>query len=82
MMHLKDEFNQRFPVANHRKDFFLRSQGTQQFTAYVDGLCKMAVEADLSNATAENIIVFTGIVKKMTSYEEISKSSRPPNSRI
>ena len=36
MTHLIEEFNRRFPVANRRKDFFLQSQGPQQFTAYID----------------------------------------------
>ena len=57
MAHLKEEFNRRFPVTNGRKDFFLQSQGTQQFTANVDKLRNMAVKADLSNATAKDLIV-------------------------
>ena len=59
---LKEEFHRRFPVTNRRKDFFLQSQGQQQFTAYIDKLRNMAVEADLSNATAEDLIVVMGIV--------------------
>ena len=59
---LKEEFHRRFPVNNRRKDFFLQSQGQQQFTAYIDKLRNMAVKADLSNATAEDLIVVMGIV--------------------
>ena len=62
MTHLKEEFNRRFPVTNRQKDFFLQSQGPQQFTAYFDKLRNMAVEADLANATAKDLIVVTGIV--------------------
>ena len=43
---LKEEFHRQFPVANRRKDFFLHSQGQQQFTAYIDKLRNMTVEAD------------------------------------
>ena len=59
---LKEEFHRRFPVTNRRKDFFLQSQGQQQLTAYIDELRNMAIEADLSNATAEDLIVVMGIV--------------------
>ena len=55
------EFHRRFPVTNRHKDFSLQSQG-QQFTAYINKLRNMAVEADLSNATAEDLIVVMGIV--------------------
>ena len=59
---LTEEFHHRFPVTNRRKDFFLQLQGQQQFTAYIDKLRNMAVEADLSNATVEDLIVVMGIV--------------------
>ena len=72
---LKEEFHRRFPVTNRRKDFFLQSQGQQQFTAYIDKLRNMAIKADLSNATAEDLIVVMGHAKTMNS-EEIFKSSR------
>ena len=65
MTHLIEEFNRRFPVTNRQKDFFLQSQGSQQFTAYIDKLQNMAVEAveaDLANATAEDLIVVMAIV--------------------
>ena len=62
MAHLKEEFNHRFPVTNRRKGFFLQAQGTQKFTAYIDKLHNMAVKVDLSNATAEDLIVVMGIV--------------------
>ena len=62
MTHLQEEFNHRFPVTNWRKDLFLQSKGTQQFTAYVDKLRNMAVKADLSDATAEDLTVVMGIV--------------------
>ena len=62
MTHLIEEFNRRFPVTNRRKDFFLQSQGTQQFTAYTDKLRNMAVKADLANAKAEDLIVVMAIV--------------------
>ena len=48
---LTEEFHRRFPVTNRRKDVFLQTQGQQKFTAYIDKLRNMAVEADLSNAT-------------------------------
>ena len=50
---LKEEFHQRFPVTNRRKDFFLQTQGQQQFTANINKLRNMAVKADLTNATAK-----------------------------
>lgn len=59
---LKEEFHRRFPVTNRQKDFFLQTQGPQQFTAYIDKLRNMAVEADLADATAEHLIVVMGIV--------------------
>ena len=59
---LKEEFHRRFTVTKRQKDFFLQSQGQQQFTAYIDKLRNMAVEADLSNATAEDLIIVMGIV--------------------
>ncbi len=59
---LEEEFNRRFPVTNRRKDFFMQSQGTQQFTAYIDKLRNMAVEADLASANPEDLIVVMGIV--------------------
>ncbi len=62
MMHLIEEFNRRFPVTNRRKDFFLQSQGAQQFTAYIDKLRNMAIKADLANAKAEDLIVVMAIV--------------------
>ena len=64
MTHLKEEFNKRFPLTNRRKDFFQQSQGTQQFTAYMDELrnMAMALEANLSSATAEVLIGVMGIV--------------------
>ena len=62
MIHLIEEFNRRFRVTNRRKDFFLQSQGPQQYTAYVDKLRNMAVEANLANAIAEDLIVVMGIV--------------------
>ena len=62
MTHLIEEFNRRFPVTNRQKDFFLQSQGPQKFTAYIDKLWNMAVEADLANATAEDLIVVMAIV--------------------
>ena len=62
MTHLIKEFNRHFPVTNRRKDFFLQSQGAQQFTAYIDKLRNMAVKADLANATAEDLIVVMAIV--------------------
>ena len=62
MTHLKEEFHRRFPVTNRRKDFFLQSQGTQQFSAYVDKLRNIGVEEDLSNAIAKDLIVVMGIV--------------------
>ena len=37
-------------------------QGQQQFTAYIDKIRNMAVETDLSNATAEDLIVVMEIV--------------------
>ena len=43
-------------MTNRRKGFFLQSQGPQQFTAYIDKLRNMAVEAHLANATAEDLI--------------------------
>ena len=57
-----EEFHRQFPVTNRCKDFFLQMQGQQQFTAYIDKLRNMAVEADFSNATAEDLIVVMGIV--------------------
>ena len=62
MTHLIEEFNRRFPVTNRQKDFFLQSQGPPQFTAYIDKLQNMAVETDLANATAEDLIVVMAIV--------------------
>ena len=62
MIHLIKEFNGRFPVTNRQKDFFLQSKGPQQFTAYIDKLRDMAVEADLANATAKDLIVVMTIV--------------------
>ena len=62
MTHLIEEFNRHFPVTNRQKDFFLQSQGPQQFTAYIDKLRNMAVEADLANATAKDLIVVMAIV--------------------
>ena len=62
MTHFIEEFNRRFPVTNRRKDFFLQSQGPQQFTAYINKLRTMAVEANLANATAKVLIVVMGIV--------------------
>ena len=58
----KPTLHRRFPVTNRRKDFFQQTQGQQQFTAYLDKLRNMAVEADLSNATAKDLIVVMGIV--------------------
>ena len=49
-------------VKEVRLNFFLQSQGQQQFTAYIDKLRNIAFEADLSNATAEDLIVVMGIV--------------------
>ena len=60
--HLIKELNRHFPVTNRQKDFFLQSQGPQQFTAYIDKLRNMAVEANLANATAEDLIVVMAIV--------------------
>ena len=48
-------------MTNRQKDFFLKSQGPQQFTAYFDKLRNMAVEADLANATAEDLILVMAI---------------------
>ena len=79
--HLKEEFIRRFPVTNRRTDFFLQSQGTQQFTAYLDKLRNMAVKTDLSNATAEDLIVDMGNVGCQNDELQISKSSKPQNSR-
>ena len=62
MCFLAEEFNRRYPVTNRRKDFFMQNQGTQQFTAYIDKLRNMAVEADLANAGAEDLVVVMGIV--------------------
>ena len=45
-----------------KKNFFLRTQDQQQFTAYINKLRNMAVEANLSNATAEDLIVVMGVV--------------------
>ena len=59
---LTEEFHRRFSVTNRRNDFFLQTQGQQQFTTYIDKLRNMAVEADLSNATAKDLIVVMGIV--------------------
>ena len=82
MAHLKEEFNRRFPVTNRRKDFFLQTQGTQQFTAYVDKLRNMAAHADLSNATAEDLIVVMGIVGcQNDELRATSRNLRPPNSK-
>ena len=60
--HLQEEFQRRFPVTNRRKDFFLQSQGHHQFTAYMDKLQNMAVEADLGNASVEDLIVVMAVV--------------------
>ena len=62
MTHLIEEFNRRFPVANRQKDIFLHSQGPKQFTAYIDKLRNMGVEADLASATAEDLIVVMAII--------------------
>ena len=43
---LTEKFHRRFPVTNRRKDFFLQTQGQEQFKAYIDKLRNMAVEAD------------------------------------
>ena len=50
MTHLKEEFNRCFSVRNRRKDFFLQAHGPQQFTAYLDKLRNMAINAYLANA--------------------------------
>ena len=62
MCYLSDEFSRRYPVTNRRKDFFMQNQGSQQFTAYIDKLRNMAVEADLANANAEDLVVVMAIV--------------------
>ena len=62
MEFLTEEFHRRYPVTNRRKDFFLQSQGQGQFTAYITKLKNMAVEADLGNVSAEDLIVVMGIV--------------------
>ena len=62
MCYLAEEFHRRYPVTNRRKDFFMQTQGSQQFTAYIDKLRNMAVEADLANANAEDLVVVMAIV--------------------
>ena len=59
---LKEEFHRRFPVTNRCKDFFQQTQGPQQFTAYIDKLLNISVEANQAKTTAEDLIVVMGIV--------------------
>ena len=40
----------------------MQNQGNQQFTAYINKLISMAVEADLASATTQELIVVMGIV--------------------
>ena len=62
MTYIIEEFNQSYPVTNRQKDFFLQSQGAQQFTTYIDKLPNMVVKAELANATAEDLIVVMAIL--------------------
>ena len=50
---LTEEFNRRFSVTNRQKDFFLQTQGTQQFTPYLSKLRNMAVEVDQADANSQ-----------------------------